>query len=214
MNIIRVYKLLRLHQNPSKLNFNWKINSDNNFKTFRRISILERNLFALILRKCRADNPFQPKDFSESKKLYDEYFQMEGHIGSYRELIEKSESRKSFYVTKFRNGTPVKGDTFASYYTNVIGCGGKNVVYKLGETDGRVLINEERWIKLNGVGENYASSIDSKSFTSFRYSTNEEISDYKLRIIKLKELNKQIANSQKEITRLYSEVTKIKQFKK
>jgi hypothetical protein len=159
---------------------------------------VRRNLFASLIKKLRAENPFQPENYTKAKELYDAYFKMEGHIPSFEHILNEVKSGKEFFVTRFRSEAPVKGERFAEYHING-SYSNSTTVYQLMEPS-----ESETYINMNdpeGFANTSAISVD--FFTNYRYSTKEEIEKFKQSTEEIKILRKEIDKKQEEVNNLW-----------
>lgn len=154
-----------------------------------------RTLIAQILVKWRKRKPYVPQ-YAESKKLYDEYFEMEGHIPNFESL------KVGDYVVKFRSDAPVKGDRYSEYYTNSSGFPNRFGTCKLKSKN-------EKYNYFNFEVDSYGEGLSEDFFTSFRYATKEEIEQYKKDIAHYRELEKKIEEGFKKVGKLQKQKSKI-----
>lgn len=153
-----------------------------------------RDLLAQILIRWRKREPYRPQ-YRESKKLYEEYFKMEGHIPSFDVLKEGD------YLVKFRSEAPVKGERYNEYYTND-GFPNRLGTYKLGKKD-------EKYNYFKTEIDYYGEGVSDDFFTSFRYATDEEVKKYDEDIKRYRELEKKIKMISKVLDKIRKEKDKI-----
>lgn len=200
INYIRVY---RYYKNPKLV--------ENPARAINRLSALtyeknshKANLIAGLIKKLRAIAPYQVKDFSEAKKLYEDYFKMENHIESISEI--KKLTNQEVFVTRFRNEVPVKGKRFCEYYINGQ-FGSSQSIFKI--TSDCIYVDS---IKLNSFLGSYCYLSDD-NLTQYRYSTPEEISNYKRAEELIRKNNEQIDKLNAEVRRLSKENNTYSNFK-
>jgi hypothetical protein len=166
---------------------------------------VRRNLFASLIKKLRAEHPFQPENYTKAKELYDAYFKMEGHIPSFEHILNEVKSGKEVFVTRFREEVPVKGKRFAEYHING-SYSNSTSVYQLMKPS-----ESETYINMNdpeGFANTSAISVD--FFTNFRYSTKEEIEKFKYASVEIKNIRNEIDKKQEEITELWKKVSDLR----
>lgn len=128
------------------------------------------------IKDLRKRFPTVVQDFSEAKKLYQEYFELPNHIKSItnfkKKILENKKEGKDSFIHVFRDEVPVKGNTQGSFYINGA-YGGPGMVLQVdiqfGELKSRGL--QEEWRKM------YLSFGD-ESFTQWLWATEEEIESY------------------------------------
>lgn len=172
---------------------------------------IRRNLVAAVLIKSRLKYKYQVQDWSEAKKMYDDYMAMDGAIKSITDVVTHMNAGKDVYVTKFRNEAPVKGDRRGSYFINGYGMREHKQVLKCveirkHEEDGRFW-----YIRLESPDdkERYNTSLDENSMTCHRYSTQKEINDYKACRVTIVALKRELDFHQKKKEELYSKINKL-----
>lgn len=127
-----------------------------------------RNQLSKHIREVRKQFPYKVIDFSEAKKMYDDYPLMKGSL-DYEKLVERLKRGGVVYITCFRDTYPVKGEKYESYFINgSFGNVGKTV---------KLSWNEKR-----GVVQEYYNTckpsewyIDQDSIKMYRFADKKEI---------------------------------------
>lgn len=76
-----------------------------------------RNQLAKHIRDIHRQYPYKIIDYSEAKKMYDEYPLMKGAL-DYDKLVERVKRGVNLYIKYFRTNYPVRGEKYESYYIN------------------------------------------------------------------------------------------------
>lgn len=199
MNLIVRYKNYRFLKKALRedMKMNWDYFTRSCFKTLRKFKKngCDRNLATTVIKKYRSKYPYWVKGWTDNQKLYEEYFTLPGAIKSLEEVKEKL-NEGDVYVTMFREFSVYKGEKLFQY-SQVSTFLKQPVVYKL--IDYKKKYNSFR------IVDNGLITLDDEWMTAFRYSTEEEIAEYKLEIARQKEIQQKINLKQKEISELYNE---------
>ena len=187
IDIITIYRFIL---NPARVvNPRYTINYlINNKHEFIKHSLTSK-LTLTLLKKLRSQNPYVLIDFSKAKKLYTDYFNMDNHIESLNQ-VESLLSSGEVYVTRFRDEIPIKGKRYCEYYINC-SYGTFNTVYRINK---KVLDS----FTLTGLSSTILN-LSTYNFTQFRYSTEEEIENYKRIEVLINQNKKKIEVLTKEI---------------
>lgn len=178
-----------LKKDLKRLNPRWVQISFNGYRKFKKGGY-ERNLLAAVIKKYK--EPYHIKGWAENQKKYQEYFKMDGHINSVKDLWKN----KTEYVTMWSNNSYYKGDKSYEYHL----CGtylDLPQVMKLGK------YNKKR-NSFSFESDNFMT-VDDKWLTAFRYSTEEEISDYISRAQENLKIEKEIKQLEEKISKLKSQ---------
>ena len=155
------------------------------------------NLTAGLIKKLRIESPYRVKDFTEAKKMYDDYFKMEGSIKSIDEVLELIKTQDVF-ITFFRNDFSEKGTRYCEY--NMGSSFGHPIptVYKIEKNDDYL---ELKSLIIGSYNHYFRSSF----ITMYRYSTQTEIERYRIAEGLIKHNNKKIEELNDEVRRLSNE---------
>lgn len=168
----------------------------------------ERNLFAAIIKRSHAAFPYQLKDYSNAKKLYDEYFQTEGHIPSFEDILNRLESGE-VYITMYRSRYAMRGDRFCEYHA----CISSPFYDKKPKTVKCDQAKDTKYgikIDLFSPKGYYAGCIAENNIKTYmRFATKEEIEDFKKRADKITELQEKLNYHQTEKQKLYKQIDAI-----
>jgi len=187
IDIITIYRFIL---NPARVvNPRYTINYLINHKHEFIKPSLTSKLTLTLLKKLRSQNPYVLIDFSKAKKLYADYFKMDNHIDSLNQ-VESFLSSGEVYVTRFRDEIPIKGKRYCEYYING-SYGTFNTVYRINK---KVLDS----FTLTGLSSTILN-LSTYNFTQFRYSTEEEIENYKRIEVLINQNKKKIEVLTKEI---------------
>lgn len=188
--LIDIITLYRFILNPTRVvnpryTINYLINNKHEVIKYS----LTSKLTLTLLKKLRSQNPYGVIDFSKAKKLYADYFKMDNHIDSLNQ-VESLLSSGEVYVTRFRDEIPIKGKRYCEYYING-SYGTFNTVYRINK---KVLDS----FTLTGLSSTILN-LSTYNFTQFRYSTEEEIENYKRIEVLINQNKKKIEVLTKEI---------------
>jgi hypothetical protein len=161
----RLHKNIDHYVNQSKQN--WLLNNKDHWHTSYHDYFLRgmkdckkggliRNLTASYFKQVRVSYPHKPdQDWKANKKIYEDYFKMEGHITE-ENLQKRLESNEPIYVTTFTNVRPYKGTAFAQYGAEYSG------MEHIKNTTSILNLTSDKW-----------------QLMRMRYATPEEIKNYK-----------------------------------
>lgn len=191
----RNYRFLkRLLKEDLSVDYFWFVRNTFYFYRDYRKQGCERNLAAAALKKVRQKYPYHIKGWTENQKIYEEYFNLPGAIKSLEELKKKWKDEKEVYVTMFREESVYKGEKVFEY----------NSVSTI--LNGIIVYKVEAWSKAEEyfkLSDGSWHNLNDEWMTAFRYSTPEEIKNYKTKAAQKKRIQKEIDRKQKEISELY-----------
>jgi hypothetical protein len=120
--LINRYHLYKLNKNIDVIDNPHFVNqfSTTMNRLYKKKGTVDRNLGASILRQYRRKYPYIPSDYSEAKKMYDDYFKMEGAI-NIKEINYRFKKGEKIYLCQFRRAAPIKGKRYAEYHINLSG---------------------------------------------------------------------------------------------
>jgi len=197
LNLISIYRYYRkpeLITNPnytlSKLFEIGKSCKQNSFKY---------KLNLALIKKIRATYPYRVFDYSKNKEKYENYFKTENHIPSYEKFIELLNTKKEIFITKFNDEVPYRGNRYCEYFSDFTFLNNKVVIYKA-----KVENIKDHYIILKNVsdGSNHYD-FNCKNFTTYLFSTDEEINKFKTAENLLIEVDAKIKDTEKELSNLY-----------
>lgn len=162
-----LYFLYRANKDLSLVKVEYSIFIDRALNIMREESKrgILRNLTSSLIRKMRVEKPYQVKDYSEIKKLYDDYYKSPYAIQSIKELQDVLSVERVVYITKFSTSAPRKGKGYSEYLVNTYGS--EVGVFKITKYN-----DAHRSFQLKGSRVDY---LDECNITCYRYSTDEEI---------------------------------------
>lgn len=208
-NISDIIKLYRIHRDidmiehdkytisrAMRMKYIWDKDKKNSVR---------RKLMTSIIKQLRSIYPYKPKDFSKAKKLYEDYFKMEGHIPSFEHLIDATSNQKKVYLIKWSNTCPYKGDRYSEYYLNESFHVGKDSVghiFEVGDIDEDKNFDVRVELKDASGGK---SILKSNGLTGYRYATSEEIKLFKETEEKISNIKRQIDKKREDIERIKKE---------
>lgn len=131
-----------------------------------------RNQATSAIKEMRRENPYQPRDYSKAKEMYEDYHKLPNHIDNIWD------SNDVVFLYKFRNEAPVKGGGYCEYFMNATS-GGKTVF----------LLKDK-------------SLFSKDFRTAYLYATQEQIDEYKERQEKVGCIDKLIEVYQEHINDL------------
>jgi hypothetical protein len=192
---------INMNQNSviNNLKYDLVFEEANKVKKNSYIDRVRRKMLYKIVCKVRDKFPFLPKDYTEARKLYFDYFQMLGHISSFQELVEKSKE-ENVYVVKFRDEIPVKGERYAEYHINLHYTKSEPCIFKLGELTHNFRSSGFKLLSPNLVYD--FQQISDKEFTCFRYATLTEIQNFQKCEKLISELRFDLEEKEKEISEI------------
>jgi len=153
----------------------------------------------VLIKKIRATYPYKVCDYSKAKEKYENYFKIENHIPSYEKFIELLNNKKEIFITKFNDEAPYRGNRYCEYFSNFTFLNNKVVIYKA-----KVENIKDHYIILKNVsdGSNHYD-FNCKNFTTYLFSTDEEINKFKTAENLLIEVDTKIKDTEKELSNLY-----------
>ena len=158
--------------------------------TYKRKNSWVRNQVALLIRKIRKEKPYKVIDYSKAKQFYE----------NQPEPIDFSKVSTGKYVVKHTEEYATKGKRWCEYYINFTSGLG---VFKVGEWN-------DKWgyFRLEDYRGDYGTySLDMEDDRKvFRFTTKEEIEEFKIARKNYKVKRKEINTLQKQISKLYKEL--------
>ncbi|MFA5583890.1 MAG: hypothetical protein WDA09_06715 [Bacteriovoracaceae bacterium] len=204
--IIDTVQLYKIHRNLDRMKPNAQTlpNFMKYKKSYKKAKDggIRRRLYMSIISQLRQRFPFQPVDYSEARKMYEDYFKMPGHIPSYQHIYDQVDRGEEVFVVNFRAEAPTKGKRYNDYYMNSSGPAGR--IYKLNDITKRDTYSYINMHSPKGFAN--VSSINEDRFTNYRYATEGEIFSFKMFASKIKTVQKLIEDKQKVIRQLYAEL--------
>lgn len=128
--LYRLHKNIDLIENPRFIDHFTFIMS----KDYKKKGSLDRNLAASVIKQYRRKFPYELKDYSTAKKMYEDYFKMEGHL-QFDSINERFRNGETIYLCHFRREAPVKGEKYAEYHINLSGSNEKSIFVMDSELD-------------------------------------------------------------------------------
>jgi len=96
---------------------NWIRNALQVAKNYKKRS-WTRNELVKHIKQIRSQFPYQVEDYTEAKRLYEQYNEVKGHI-DYDKLLERLKKGAVIYITKFTDRYPIKGERYSEYSISV-----------------------------------------------------------------------------------------------
>jgi len=191
---------------------NWLSKSNNTFSICRRYKkgSYIRNQIAKVFKLVRAENPFEPVDYSEAKKLYNDYFKIDNHI-TYEDVLNKLLNGEDVYLTMIRDVIGIQLDKSEKYE--------KSTMYEeIGAVFKAQIMRDENFgdektgenitkyeICLNSPCEmedgNGVEELNNYTFAHYRYSNDDEIKQFNEYVDKYNVLEEEIQTLSTELNK-------------
>ena len=178
-----------------------------NYKSFKKGG-LERNLGAASLWKLRKKFPYQIKGWGDCQKKYNEYFKMNGAINSVEEAIDKFKKNVELFVTMYTGSSYYQVGDNPFHYSECSTMIDPPIIFKadgVSRNDDKPYISTR--IELETIRNNIriGQNLDEQWLTAFRYSTKEEIDNFKREKARKEKVQLKIDEKKEELNKLYKE---------
>lgn len=136
-----------------------------------------RNSITWHIKDIRSRFPYKVIDYSEAKKMYEEYFAMEGNLISFNRfkchLLKQKQMKESVFIYCFRDDVPVKGNKPGKFYINGM-CSNTGLVLEVA-IEASVIksraCNQSDW-------QRFPLPFKEDSITQYLYATSDQIKDF------------------------------------